>query len=95
MFVLSPLIYLSSVSFEDNYYIEKNRCVSFDFKFSRQGVENVCLHRKVCGAIQHALSKRSLVDNWRYVCLDSLRPNNNLSVKQGRAFLGLTSTNIG
>ena len=69
--------------------------MSFDFKFTRQGVENVCLHRKACGAIQQAFSKRSLVDNWRYVCLDSLRPNNNLSVKQGRAFLGLTSTNIG
>ena len=30
-----------------------------------------------------------------FVCLNSLRPINNLSVKQGQVFLGLTSTKLG
>ena len=30
-----------------------------------------------------------------FVCFDSLRPINNLSVKQGRVFLGRTSTKLG
>ena len=30
-----------------------------------------------------------------FVCFDSLRPINNLSVKQGRVFLGWTSTKLG
>ena len=33
--------------------------------------------------------------SYSFVCLfDSLRPINNLSVKQGRVFLGLTSTKL-
>ena len=30
-----------------------------------------------------------------FVCFDSLRPINNLSVKQGRVFQGCTSTKLG
>ena len=40
----------------------------------------------------------SIFTNWtdglRYVWFDSLRPINNISVKQGRVFLGWTSTKL-
>ena len=35
--------------------------MSFDIKFTEQGIENACRHRKACQAIQHAFSKPSLV----------------------------------
>ena len=41
--------------------IKNTRRVSFDIKFTRQGFENACWHREACRAIQHALSKPSLV----------------------------------
>ena len=90
--------------------IENTRWVSFDIKFTRQGFEIACWHREACQAIQHAFSKLSLVNliskdvilvfylsvyPFLFVWFDSLRPINNLSFKQGRAFLGWTSTKLG
>ena len=46
--------------------MENTRWVSFDIKFTRQGFENACWHRKACRAIQHGFSKpspRSLPSN--------------------------------
>ena len=42
--------------------IENTRWVSFYIKFTRQGFENACWHREACWAIQHAISKASLVN---------------------------------
>ena len=43
--------------------------------------------------IVQVISDAIQIDFW-FVLFDSLRPINNLSVKQGRVFLGLTSTKL-
>ena len=55
-----------------NYYLvllyqveqfkEKTRRVSFDIKFTKQGLENACWHREACRAIQQVFLKPSLVN---------------------------------
>ena len=42
--------------------IQNTRRVSFDIKFTKQGLDNFCCLCEVCQAIQRAFSKPSLVN---------------------------------
>ena len=72
-----------------------------NWSFSKRTIENVLqfsIHRNFCFfhcTIMDRKAKNKNVPQHTRFLIDSLHPINNLSVKQGRVFLGWTSTKLG
>ena len=56
------LLQTSSISLQTRNGSYNSHLVNRDIKFTRQGFENACWHRKACRGIQHAFLKLSLVN---------------------------------